>query len=158
MRGHIDAIELNPVTYKLVTKTMADYDGHLAQNPRVHYVNADGRSYLARSDKKYNLIWYPAPDSYSATNSSSASAYVLSESYLYTSDAVKDGLEHLAPGGLLVNQFGDNKFNQSTTRTARYVETVRTALPEMGVQHPERHIIVDDRARGPASRRCRRSS
>jgi len=139
---HIDAIELNPVTYNLVTDRMAEYGGHLADHPRVNYVNADGRSYLARSDKKYDLIWYPAPDSYSATNSGSASAYVLSESYLYTSDAVVEGLEHLAPNGLIVNQFGDNQFNQSTTRTARYIETVRAALIEQGVERPERNIVI----------------
>ena len=147
--GHIDAVELNPVTFNLVTKKMADYNGHLAQNPRVHYVNADGRSYLARSHNKYNLIWYPAPDSYSATNASSASAFVLSESYLYTSDAIKVSLKHLAPGGLLVNQFGDNDFNNFPTRTARYVESVRTALGQLGVDHPENNIMVSSTPDSP---------
>ncbi len=138
----VDAVELNPVTYKLVTEKMADYGGNLADQPGVHYVNADGRSYLARSDQKYNLIWYPAPDSYSATNSSSSSAYVLSESYLYTGEGIKESLEHLAPGGLLVNQFGDATFATNPTRTARYLQTVRTALDELGIRDPERHILV----------------
>jgi hypothetical protein len=138
----IDAIELNPVTFDLVKNRMADYGGHVAEQPGVHYVNADGRSYLARSDKRYDLIWYPAPDSYSATNSSSASAFVLSESYLYTTDAVKDSLEHLAPGGLLVNQFGDIGINRRPTRAARYVNVVRKALEDLGVRDPERHIVV----------------
>src|SRR5581483_5034139 len=30
--GHIDAVELNPVTWQLVTHRYASYDGHLAQN------------------------------------------------------------------------------------------------------------------------------
>ena len=84
--GHIDAVELNPVTHSLVTDEFADYAGHLAQNPAVKYVEGDGRSFLARSDDTYNLVWYPAPDSYSATNAATAGAYVLSESYLYTSE------------------------------------------------------------------------
>jgi hypothetical protein len=140
--AHVDAVELNPVTYKLVTKTMADYDGHLAQNPAVHYVNADGRSYLARSNKKYDLIWYPAPDSYSATNASSASAFVLSESYLYTTNAIVDSIKHLAPGGVVVNQFGDHNFATLPTRTARYVQTVRNALQQLGIPNAQNHILV----------------
>ena len=39
---HIDAVELNPVTYSLVKTTFANFDGHLAQHPAVDYVNADG--------------------------------------------------------------------------------------------------------------------
>ena len=31
--GHIDAIELNPVTHDLVTDEFADYTGHLAEQP-----------------------------------------------------------------------------------------------------------------------------
>ena len=67
---------------------------------------------------------------------------MLSESYLYTSDAIKDSVEHLAPGGLLVNQFGDSTIESAPTRTARYVQSVRTALEEMGIKDPERHIVV----------------
>jgi hypothetical protein len=140
--AHIDAVELNPVTYRLVTHAMAGYDGHVAQNPRVNYVNADGRSFLARSDKKYNLVWFPAPDSYSATNASSASAFVLSESYLYTSNAIKDTLEHLAPDGELVAQFGEIKFNALPNRTVRYVQTARAALRQLGINDPADHIMV----------------
>ncbi|MFL6243014.1 MAG: hypothetical protein ACJ73V_08320, partial [Acidimicrobiia bacterium] len=47
--GHIDAVELNPVTYRFVTEKFADYDGHFTDNPRVNYVNDEGRGYLARS-------------------------------------------------------------------------------------------------------------
>ena len=75
--GHVDAVELNPVTYSLVTDKLADFTGHLAENPKVNYVNGDGRTFLARRDDKYNLIWFPAPDSYSATNAATAGAFVV---------------------------------------------------------------------------------
>ena len=155
--GHIDAIELNPVTYNLVTDDFADYSGHIAEHPKVNYVNGDGRSYLARSDDDYNLVWYPAPDSYAATNAANAGAFVLSESYLYTSDAIKESLEHLAPGGLVATQFGERDFDNKPNRTTRYVATAREALGELGVRrpepshhrrhlahHPGRHVGVDD--------------
>ena len=65
-------------------KNFADYTGHLADRPDVHLHQGDGRSYLARHNTKYDLVWYVAPDSYAATNAASSGAFVLSESYLYT--------------------------------------------------------------------------
>jgi hypothetical protein len=146
--SHIDAIELNPVTVDLVKNKMADYDGHLAQNPHVNYVTADGRSYLARSSKKYNLVWFPAPDSYSATNASTSSAFVLSESYLYTTGAVSDSLKHLAPGGIIATQFGEID-DSHPNRTIRYLATVRSALAKIGIQDAASHILVASSANQP---------
>ncbi len=140
--GHIDAVELNPVTYQLVKTTFADFDGHLAQDPAVNYVNADGRSFIARSHRSYNMIWYPAPDSYAATNAATASAFVLSESYLYTTNAVVDSLNHLAPDGIFVAQFGEINYQDSPYRTTRFVATARQALAEIGITDPEDHILV----------------
>ena len=139
---HIDAVELNPVTYSLVTDKYAGYGGHLAQKPGVHYIKGDGRSFLARSNQSYDLIWYPAPDSYSATNASTASAFVLSESYLYTSNAIVDSFRHLAPGGILAVQFGEVNYEQRPNRTTRYVATARHALAALGIRNPSGHILV----------------
>ncbi len=140
--GHIDAIELNPATYSLVTDVMADYSGHLGDNPKVNYVQGEGRTWLARSDDKYNLIWYPAPDSYSATNAASSGAFVLSESYLYTKEAILESFEHLRPDGIIATQYGEYNYVDKPNRTTRYVATARDALREIGVEDPSRHIIV----------------
>lgn len=139
--GHVDAVELNPVTVHLVASTYADFDGHLAQNPSVSYINADGRSYMARSGQRYQLVWYPAPDSYAATNGALSSAYVLSESYLYTTNGVQTMLEHLAPGGVFTAQFGEVD-DTYELRTARFVATARQALANLGVHDPAGHILV----------------
>ncbi|HKF92946.1 MAG TPA: hypothetical protein VKC52_15875 [Acidimicrobiia bacterium] len=139
---HIDAVELNPVTHSLVTDEFADYAGHLAENPAVNYVEGDGRSFLARSDDTYNVVWYPAPDSYAATNAATAGAYVLSESYLYTSETIEDSLEHLGGNGILAAQFGEFDYDRKPNRTSRYVATARHALGELGVRDPARHILV----------------
>jgi MFS family permease len=139
---NIDAVELNPVTHSLVTDELADYSGNLDEDPSVNYVHGDGRTYLARSDKPYDLIWYPAPDSYAASNAVSAGAYVLSESYLYTSDAVQESLEHLSRDGLLIVQFGEVNFKEKPNRTTRYVTTARQALRELGIDDPGRHMMV----------------
>jgi MFS family permease len=139
---HVDAVELNPATYSLVTGQLADYDGHLARQPGVNYTKGDGRSFLARTSQHYDLLWYPAPDSYSATNASTAGAYVLSESYLYTTNALVDSLDHLRPGGILAAQFGEFDFDHEPNRTTRYVATARQALSQLGVADPASHILV----------------
>ena len=140
--AHIDAIELNPVTYRLVTKDFADYSGHLAGIPNVNYVNGDGRSYLARSHDTYDMVWFPATDSYAASNAATAGAYVLSESYLYTTDAIVQSLEHTSATGVLAVQFGEFNFDGKPNRTTRYISTARKALAELGIDDPSRHILV----------------
>lgn len=148
---HIDAIELNPVTHSLVTGKFAEYGGNLATNPKVNYVNGDGRSYLARSDDDYDLIWYPAPDSYAAANAASSGAFVLSESYLYTSEAIQDSIEHLSDGGILATQFGEPNYEKKSNRTTRYVSTIRHALGELGIDDPSGHVLVASQSNVGAS-------
>jgi hypothetical protein len=148
---NIDAIELNPLTHELVTETYADYGGRLAEQPGVNYRTGDGRSFLARSDDTYNVIWYPAPDSYSATNASTAGAFVLSESYLYTTEIIEDSFDHLAEGGIVATQFGELDFTNKPNRTTRYVSTVREALDRHGIDDPAQHILVSTTPSGGES-------
>lgn len=138
---HTDAVELNPVTYGLVTDRYAEFGGNIADDERVDYIWGEGRSYLARSGVEYNLIWFPAPDSYSA-NASSVGAFVLSESYLYTQEALEESLEHLAPGGMIAWHYGEFDFLEAPNRTARYVATAREALASLGAEDPSAHIVV----------------
>jgi hypothetical protein len=137
----IEAVELNPVTVSLLTKHFADYTGHLPQQPAVHLHQGDGRSYLARTNAKYDLTWYVAPDSYAATNAASSGAFVLSESYLYTKQMIKTTLQHLTDDGIMVVQFGELDFNVPN-RTSRYIVTARKALQELGVRDPDDHLLV----------------
>ncbi|MEY4176000.1 MAG: hypothetical protein RI900_3165 [Actinomycetota bacterium] len=126
--SQVDAVELNPVTVDLLRNTFADYSGHVVDDPRVNYVQGDGRTYLARSDERYDLIWFVAPDSYAASNAATAGAFVLSESYLYTRQMIETAFEHLSDQGVMVAQFGDFAFDRRPTRTARYITTARAAL------------------------------
>ncbi len=139
---NIDAVELNPVTHGLVTDTMAEYSGNLAEQPGVNYVLGDGRSFLARGDDVYDLIWFVAPDSYAANNAASSGAFVLSESYLYTQEMIVDALEHLSDDGIIVAQFGEFVFDEKPNRTARYAATARAALEEIGVADHRNHLLV----------------
>jgi spermidine synthase len=139
---HVTAVELNPVTCSLLTEHFAGYTGQLAKHPRVTLVNDEGRSFLARQRGKFDLIYFVAPDSYSAMNAATAGAFVLSESYLYTVEMIALSLEHLRDDGVIAMHFGEFEYERKPNRTARYVGTVRRALEQLGAADPARHILV----------------
>jgi hypothetical protein len=138
----IEAVELNPVTVSLLEHHFADYTGHLTERPEVKQHQGDGRSYLARHDGDYDLVWFPAPDSYAANNAASLGAFVLSESYLYTTEMIEESLDHLTNDGIMVVQFGEWDFEGRPSRTSRYLTTARRALANAGVDDPARHLMV----------------
>lgn len=139
---HIDAVELNPVTVGLVEDTFADFTGDLTSFDQVDLTLGDGRTFLARSDKDYDLVWFVAPDSYAANNAASAGAFVLSESYLYTAEMIETTLEHLSDRGISVAQFGEVNFDERPNRTARYVLTAREAFERIGIDDMSRHVLI----------------
>jgi spermidine synthase len=140
--GHITGVELNPVTVSLVTDTFADFSGRLHENPRVTLINGEGRWFLKQDEERYDLIWFVAPDSYAAMNASTAGAFVLSESYLYTVEMLKESLKHLTDQGMVCAQFGELYYDSKPNRTTRYLATARQAYAEMGIQSFERHVAV----------------
>ena len=105
---------------------------------------ADGRTYLARSDEDYDLIWYVAPDSYAANNAASSGAFVLSESYLYTKEMIADSLEHLTDDGHHGRPVRRARLH-ATRRTAprRYVDDgARRDGGASAIENPGDHMIV----------------
>lgn len=123
----IDAVELNPATANLLRGKYADYTSNLTEYPGVNYVVGDGRSYLAKSNSDYDLIWFVAPDSYAASNAASSGAFVLSESYLYTREMIEESLGHVTNDGMVVMQFGEVDYEARPNRTARLAATARSA-------------------------------
>jgi hypothetical protein len=138
----IRGVELNPVTVSLLEGRYREISGDLQARPDVDIIVGDGRTYLARSDDEFDMVWFVAPDSYAASNPASSGGFVLSESYLYTTEMLQETLEHLSDRGMLVAQFGESTFQFSPNRTSRYIVTARHALEQMGVEDPSQHIIV----------------
>ena len=149
--GQIDAVELNPVTVSLLRGEFADYSGNLTEQPNVNYVQGDGRTFLARSDDEYDLIWFVAPDSYAASNAATSGAFVLSESYLYTEEMIESAYDHLSADGVIVAQFGDRDFAGRPMRTARYFVTAREALAGRIDDFAAHTVLVHERGRGARS-------
>jgi spermidine synthase len=94
----IDAVELNPQLIDLVEKRFGDFSGRPYGAPGVRVHIAEARGFVAGSSERYDLIQVALLDAFSA---SSAGLYALSESYVYTTEALQDYQRHLTPGGML---------------------------------------------------------
>lgn len=94
----VDALEVNRQLARLVAEDYAPFAGHLYDRPGVRLHLAEARGYLARTEARFDLIQLDLVDSFAAA---AAGAHALSESYLYTVEALEQDLDHLAPGGLL---------------------------------------------------------
>jgi hypothetical protein len=90
---HVDAVEIDPTLLRFGRQHDPD---HAYQDPRVSAHVDDGRAFLERTHKKYDLIIFALPDS--LTLVSGASSLRL-ESYLFTKQSVQAARAHLAPGG-----------------------------------------------------------
>jgi spermidine synthase len=139
----VTAVELNPVTVSLLSEIYPEYTGNLHLDPRVELVNAEGRAYLAGAgDRRFDLVYFMAPDSYSAMNAASAGAFVLSESYLYTVEAIESTLARLSRRGIVCAQFGEWSYEDRPLRSARYAATAREAFRRAGVSDFAKHVLV----------------
>jgi SAM-dependent methyltransferase len=91
---HVDAVEIDPVINKLgrMYHPNRPYD-----NPRVSIHLDDGRSFIRRTDRTYDLISYAVVDSLVLHSSYSS---IRLESFLFTEDAFRDIKAKLKPGGV----------------------------------------------------------
>ena len=95
----VDGVEINPI---IVNDVMRDkfrgYSGGVYDRPNVNVTVEDGRSFVRRSTKQYDIIQASLVDTWAAT---AAGAYSLSENSLYTVEAFDDYLNHLTDRGVL---------------------------------------------------------
>ncbi len=131
----IEAAEINPQIVDLVKKKYSEFSNDIYSRPEVRIEIAEGRGFIQASPEKYDLIQIALLDSFAA---SSAGVYALSESYIYTIEAMEEYLRHLGPEGIL-----------SITRWLRMpprdgiklFATAVQALEELGAFDPSSHLI-----------------
>jgi Spermine/spermidine synthase domain len=133
---HVTGVEINPIIVDAVKHEYAEIAGHLYQDPRVEIHNAEGRHFLKRDERKYDLIQLSGVDTYAA---SQAGAFALHENYLYTVEAMNDYLDALRPDGMLTFT---RWLYVPPRQTIRLCAIADQALRQRGVAHPERHIVV----------------
>ncbi len=134
--GQIDAVELNPQIVKLVRDTYADFAGHLLSADNVQVITAEARGFVSTTPNHYDLIQVALVDSFSA---SSAGLYALSESYLYTVEALQAYLRKLDPGGYLAI----SRWVKMPSRDApKLFATAIAALEQLGVDDPQNRLAL----------------
>jgi hypothetical protein len=94
----IDAVELDANMIDLVKNAFGAYAGHLYSDEKVRVHAAEARSFLSRSRGPFDLIQISLLDSFTA---SVTGGQALSESYLYTVEAMSEAYGLLSPGGYL---------------------------------------------------------
>jgi SAM-dependent methyltransferase len=93
----IDAVEIDPVIQWLGAQ---HHPERPYSDPRVHVHLDDGRNFLRRTDRKYDLVVYALVDSLLLHSSYSN---VRLESFLFTTEAVRDVQKVLKPDGVFVS-------------------------------------------------------
>ncbi len=141
----VTGVEINESIIGLVNRRFGDFTGHLDRDPRVRFVNDEARSYITRLDDRVDLIQISLIDTWAATASG---AFVLTENSLYTTNAWRTFLDHLAPRGILsVSRW---YYADRPGEVYRLATLASTVLMERGVTRPGDHYAIV-RARPPAA-------
>lgn len=92
----ITAVEINAGVVK-ASEELKDFSGNIYRLDKVTTHIGDGRSFISRDDKKYDIIFL----SLVMTQSAESLGYALSENYIYTKEAFESYFNHLNPDGTL---------------------------------------------------------
>ncbi len=127
----VTGVEINPIIANDIMRgKYAEFSGGLYKDPRVTIVVDEGRSFVSRTDQKFDMIQASLVDTWAAT---AAGAFALTENTLYTIEAFRDYYDHLTDRGVVTMtrfyavDYGD--FSESP----RLVILAAGALQQMGV-------------------------
>jgi len=132
----ITGVEINKAMIEVTQDKYAEYIGNPYQDPRVNIVHSEGRSFIRRSNDKFDIIQMSGVDTWTAL---STGAYVMSESYIYTTDAIREYLEHLKDDGTL--SIIRWLFWPPREMLRLCTEAV-SVMREMGIKNPENNIVI----------------
>jgi hypothetical protein len=94
----VTAVEMNPLMLRFVRHFGAQA-GNIYDHAKVEAILSEGRTFVRRTDRRFDVVLMGFVDSWAAVASGGLS---LSENHLYTVEAFQDYLEHLTPDGELV--------------------------------------------------------
>jgi hypothetical protein len=133
----VTGVEINERIIDLVNRRFGDFTGHLDRDPRVRFVNDEARSFIAGLQDRVDLIQISLIDTWAATASG---AFVLTENSLYTTNAWRTFLDHLAPRGMLsVSRW---YYADRPGEVYRLATLASTALMQRGVARPGDHYAI----------------
>lgn len=124
----VTGVEVNPIIADAIMKgAYRDKSGGLYHDARVDVVVDDGRSFVRRSDVRYDVIQASLVDTWAAT---AAGAFALTENALYTVEAFDDYLGHLSERGIVTMT---RWHTGAGSETARLLILAAASLENLGV-------------------------
>ncbi len=133
----ITGVEINPIIARtIMQEKFPQLSRGLYLRPDVRVLVEDGRSFIRRSEEKYQVLQATLVDTWAST---AAGAFALSENNLYTTDAFRDYLNHLTDDGIAsFTRWGFDPPRESL----RLISLAIDALKQVGETEPWRHVIV----------------
>lgn len=133
----ITGVEINGIIANdVMRKKFPHLSNRLYFRPEVKIVVEDGRSFVRRSNEKYQILQATLVDTWAST---AAGAFALSENNLYTTEAFHDYLSHLTDDGILAfTRWGFDPPRESL----RLLSLARAALDRLGEREHWRHVVV----------------
>jgi hypothetical protein len=138
-------VEINPSVVEAVREHFLDFQGGLydPQDPTagVEIHVAEGRHYLERDERRYDVVQLSGVDTASTTQ---AGAFNLSENFLYTVEAFDTYLERTADDGFvtLTRWVLPDRASGLPREELRLFVLAHNALERAGVEDPGRNLIL----------------
>jgi hypothetical protein len=136
-KQEVVGVEINDQILDALKNRFGDFTGHIDRDPAVRLVNDEARSYVARTDERFDLIQISLIDTWAAT---AAGAFTFTENALYTVEAWRTFLLRLTPTGVLsVSRW---YYGEIPAETYRLVSLAAEALRQQGVANPRQHMLL----------------
>lgn len=130
-------IEINGRIIEADLKQYKDFTYPFAQFNNVHIVNDEARSFIERSDLKFDIIQASLIDSWAATASG---AFVLTENSLYSVEGWKAFLSKLSDRGVVT--MSRWYYKKRPGELLRLASLAYESLRAYGIEDPSKHIML----------------
>lgn len=131
----VTAVDIDPNIIELVRTRYHDFSGDIYRRKEVEAVVAEARNFLEGTRREYDLIQISMLDSFAA---SSVGLYALTESYLYTVEAIERCLDRLSAGGMLAM----TRWLRTPPRdNLKLFATAVEALERRGIKRAGDHLV-----------------
>lgn len=132
----IVGVDVNPVMIDLLQRRYRNFASGVFRSGDLQLVVSEGRHYVTQSREEFDVIQLSGVDTFAAL---SAGAFVLTENYLYTVEAIMDLLKRLDDDGVL--SYSRWLFTPPR-ETLKLTVTACEALRRMGMKNPQAHFFI----------------
>lgn len=132
-------VELNGLIVDMLKGRLREFSGNLVG--RAHFSVADGRTWMAQQNRKFDIIQLAMVDN---ANAFATGAITLSENGLYTQEAWRSFVAHLSERGVLSVSMG--YYQDRPAELYRCLALGAATLRCLGIEPTEKHFLINQRA------------